>query len=65
MLHKKDFIVPIPGSTNTARITENLGAANVLLTDSEYVNIETEIAKIQIHGNRTDEDMMKLWSLKD
>jgi aryl-alcohol dehydrogenase-like predicted oxidoreductase len=65
MLHKKDFIVPIPGSTNTARITENLGAVNVLLTDSEYANIETELAKIQIHGNRTDEDMMKLWSLKD
>jgi aryl-alcohol dehydrogenase-like predicted oxidoreductase len=65
MLHKKDFIVPIPGSTNASRITENLGAASVLLTDSEYANIETELAKIQIHGNRTDEDMMKLWSLKD
>ncbi|WP_310555708.1 aldo/keto reductase [Flavobacterium sp.] len=65
MLHKKDFIVPIPGSTNATRITENLGAANVLLTDAEYANIETELAKIQIHGNRTDEDMMKLWSLKD
>jgi aryl-alcohol dehydrogenase-like predicted oxidoreductase len=65
MLHKKDFIVPIPGSTNAARITENLGAADVLLTDSEYANIEAELTKIKIHGNRTDEDMMKLWSLKD
>ena len=63
MLHKKDFIVPIPGSRNTARITENLGAANVILTDAEYRNIETELSKIKIHGNRTDEDMMKLWSL--
>ncbi|MBC5862809.1 aldo/keto reductase [Flavobacterium turcicum] len=65
MLHKKDFIVPIPESTNAKRITENLGAASVLITDTEYANIETELAKIQIHGNRTDEDMMKLWSLKD
>lgn len=65
MLHKKDFIVPIPGSTNVARITENLGAANVLLTDSEYANIENELTKIKIHGNRTDEDIMKLWTLKD
>jgi aryl-alcohol dehydrogenase-like predicted oxidoreductase len=65
MLHKKDFIVPIPGSTNSGRITENLGAADVVLTDSEFVNIEVELGKIKIHGNRTDEDMMKLWSLKD
>lgn len=63
MLHKKDFIVPIPGSTNLARITENLAAAELNLTDDEYANIESELAKIKIHGNRTDEDMMKLWSL--
>lgn len=65
MLHKKDFIVPIPGSTNSGRIAENLGAANLVLTDSEFANIEVELGKIEIHGNRTDEDMMKLWSLKD
>jgi aryl-alcohol dehydrogenase-like predicted oxidoreductase len=65
MLHKKDFIVPIPGSKNSERITENLGAANILLTDTEYANIETELTKIKIHGNRIDEDMMKLWTLKD
>jgi aryl-alcohol dehydrogenase-like predicted oxidoreductase len=65
MLHKKDFIVPIPGSKNSERITENLGAANIILTDTEYANIETELTKIKIHGNRIDEDMMKLWTLKD
>jgi aryl-alcohol dehydrogenase-like predicted oxidoreductase len=63
MLHKKDFIVPIPGSRNSERIAENLGAASVKLTDAEYANIEAELSKIDIHGNRTDEDMMKLWSL--
>ncbi|MFJ3804299.1 aldo/keto reductase [Streptomyces sp. NPDC090088] len=60
MLHKKDFIVPIPGSRKLNRIQENLGAANVTLTDDEFTRIENELAKIEIHGNRTDEDITKL-----
>ncbi|MCD9015601.1 aldo/keto reductase [Parachryseolinea silvisoli] len=64
MLHKKDFIVPIPGSRNAARIEENLGAASVTLTDAEYAAIEAELEKIEVHGNRTDEDIAKLRSMK-
>ena len=60
MLHKKDFIVPIPGSRKLERIQENLGAADVDLTDEEFERIEAELAKIEIHGNRTDEDIAKL-----
>ncbi|MBT1710323.1 aldo/keto reductase [Fulvivirgaceae bacterium PWU5] len=64
MLHKKDFIVPIPGSRNAERIEENLDAAAVTLTDAEYTAIEAELAKIEVHGNRTDEDIARLRSLK-
>lgn len=46
------------------RIEENLGAADVELTEEEYTKIEEELAKIKIHGNRTDEDIAKLRSLK-
>ncbi|MEV5451748.1 aldo/keto reductase [Streptomyces sp. NPDC052535] len=60
MLHKKDFIVPIPGSRKLNRIRENLGAADVDLTDDEFTRIENELANIAIHGNRTDEDIAKL-----
>jgi aryl-alcohol dehydrogenase-like predicted oxidoreductase len=60
MLHKKDFIVPIPGSRRLERIKENLGAADVDLTHDEFERIEAELAKIEIHGNRTDEDIAKL-----
>jgi aryl-alcohol dehydrogenase-like predicted oxidoreductase len=60
MLHKKDFIVPIPGSRKPERIRENLGAADVELTEDEYNQIEAELAKIEIYGNRTDEDIAKL-----
>lgn len=64
MLHKKDFIVPIPGSRKIERIEENFEAANVELTDAEYARIEAELEKIEIHGNRTDEDLAKLMTLK-
>jgi aryl-alcohol dehydrogenase-like predicted oxidoreductase len=60
MLHKKDFIVPIPGARKPERIQENLSAADVELTDNEFNQIEAELAKIEIHGNRTDEDIAKL-----
>ena len=60
MLHKKDFIVPIPGSRRIERIEENLGAADVDLTHEEFARIEAELAKIEMHGNRTDEDIARL-----
>ncbi len=60
MLHKKEFIVPIPGMRKEERIRENLGAADVELTEKEFAALETELAKIKIHGNRTDEDIAKL-----
>jgi aryl-alcohol dehydrogenase-like predicted oxidoreductase len=60
MLHKNDFVVPIPGSRKLDRIRENLGAAAVDLTADEFSQIEAELAKIEIHGNRTDEDIAKL-----
>ncbi|MDQ3903310.1 MAG: aldo/keto reductase [Thermoproteota archaeon] len=60
MLHKKDLIVPIPGARKPERIQENLSAADVKLTDNEFNQIEAELAKIEIHGNLTDEDIAKL-----
>jgi aryl-alcohol dehydrogenase-like predicted oxidoreductase len=63
MLHKKDFIVPIPGMRRLERIQENLGAAYVDLTDEEFARIEAELARIKIHGNRTDGDIARLREL--
>lgn len=64
MLHKKDFIVPIPGMRRDERIIENLSAVNIELTDYEFNQIEKELAKIEIHGNRTDADIAKLKDMK-
>ncbi|MFZ0661184.1 MAG: aldo/keto reductase [Acidobacteriaceae bacterium] len=60
MLHKDAFIVPIPGMRKLERIEESLGAAEVDLTDEEFDRIEAELGKIEIHGNRTDEDIARL-----
>lgn len=65
MLHKKDFIVPIPGSRKYHRIEENLDAADVQLTKNEFNQIETELSKIEIHGDRKDEDLAKLLTLHE
>jgi aryl-alcohol dehydrogenase-like predicted oxidoreductase len=65
MLHKKDFIVPIPGSRKPERIAENMGAADVELIDTEFQQIEAELAKLTIHGNRTDDDIAKLRNIKE
>ena len=64
MLHKNDFVVPIPGMRKDERVVENLGAADITLTEEEFNNIETELNKITIYGNRTDEDIHKLGSVK-
>ena len=60
MLHKNDFVVPIPGMRKDERIIENLGSADVVLTEEEFNAIETELSKIEIFGNRTDEDIQKM-----
>ena len=60
MLHKKDFIVPIPGMRTDARLEENLGAASVTLTAEEFQAIEAALSRITIYGNRTDEDIARL-----
>src|SRR6516225_1938793 len=60
MLAKWPIVTPIPGSRKAERIDENLGAADVDLTPAELARIEEQLAKITIHGNRTDEDIAKL-----
>ncbi|MBR1727963.1 MAG: aldo/keto reductase [Selenomonadaceae bacterium] len=59
----KPFIVPIPGMRKDERIRENLGAAEVILTDAEYKQLTDELNKLKIYGDRKDEDIAKLGDL--
>ncbi|WP_025667492.1 aldo/keto reductase [Aquimarina megaterium] len=64
MLHKNDFVVPIPSSRKEQRNIENFGAVDIILTENEFTQIENELSKIKIHGKKTtDEDMFKLAAL--
>lgn len=64
MLKKAANIVPIPGMRKDERIIENLGAADVELSDQEYAALEEALSHITIHGNRTDEDIQKLGTVR-
>ena len=61
MLHKNDFIVPISGMRSEARFSENFGAVDIELSEQEFGSIEDALSHINIHGNRTDEDIAKLY----
>lgn len=61
MLHKNDFIVPIPGMRSEARFIENFAAVDIELSEQEFGSIEDALSRIDIHGNRTDEDIAKLY----
>ena len=52
MLHKYPNVVPIPGSKNKERIIENLDADKVILTDTEFNELETALNKCRVYGHR-------------
>ena len=60
LLAQKPWIVPIPGTTNAAHMTENLGAASISFTAQELQQLNTAVAAIQIQGERLPPAVMAL-----
>jgi aryl-alcohol dehydrogenase-like predicted oxidoreductase len=52
LLAQKPWIVPIPGTTKTRHMLENIGADDVRFTDDELKQFNTEAAVIRIEGAR-------------
>ena len=52
VLARKPWIVPIPGTTKSHRLAENLGAADIKLSISERQELESAAEEIQVIGNR-------------
>lgn len=48
VMAQKPWIVPIPGTTKPERLRENLGAAEVRLSDGELRDLETALSKITV-----------------
>lgn len=61
---KSQHVVPIPGMRGDARIAENLGAADVDLSDAEYVALTDALKALKVFGERTDEQIAGLGKLR-
>lgn len=57
VLAQKPWIVPIPGTTKTHRLIENIGAVSIELTMDELKEIEKASAEITVTGTRYTEQM--------
>lgn len=52
ILAQKSWIVPIPETTNIEHLRENVKAVNIKWTKSEMEQINKELAKIKLYGER-------------
>jgi aryl-alcohol dehydrogenase-like predicted oxidoreductase len=52
LMAQKPWIVPIPGTTQMAHMLENIGADDVKFTADELKQLNAELAKIEIKGER-------------
>jgi aryl-alcohol dehydrogenase-like predicted oxidoreductase len=59
LLTRKEWIVPIPGTTKLHRLEENIGAAEIELTASDLQEIETAAQQITVHGARYPEHLQQ------
>jgi len=59
LLAQKPWIVPIPGTTELARLEENIGAVAVELTTGDLREIDSAASKISIQGARYPEELEK------
>jgi len=49
---QKQWIVPIPGTTQMAHMLENNGAAAVRFTPAELAELNSSVSAIEIRGQR-------------
>lgn len=62
LLAQKPWIVPIPGTTKLTRLEENLGAAEIELTEDDLSEIERALSGIEIQGHRYSQQSQKMVS---
>lgn len=63
ILAQKPWMVPIPGTSKLHRLQENLGAADITLTDTDMQLIGQALTDITIHGNRFPDAVEKMTGL--
>ena len=54
MLYKKPYIIPIPGSRKEERLRENLGAKDIILSENEITELDSQLDRLEmpVYGQR-------------
>lgn len=63
LLARQPWIVPIPGSRNMQRVSENAGAADVRLEPQAWDALEERLKQIAIHGERYPDHLLAMTGL--
>ncbi|MFH6999627.1 aldo/keto reductase [Flavobacterium sp. FlaQc-57] len=59
LLAQKPWIVPIPGTTKSHRLTENIGGASINLSANDIKKIDYAFTQTTIHGDRYPAHLQK------
>ena len=60
LLVQKPWIIPIPGTTKTERLFENLRAADVELAVADLSEIDNALSKVRVEGARYPEHLQRM-----
>jgi len=60
LLAQKPWIVPIPGTTKLHRLEENLGGADLSLSDADLAEIEGALEGVTVQGHRYGEASQRM-----
>lgn len=60
LLHRKPWIVPIPGTKTEDRLRENMSAAYVEIPDADWDDLERQINQMKIYGDRYSQSMLQM-----
>ena len=58
LMAQKPWIVPIPGTTQMAHMTENSAAVAVRFTSTELAELNSAVSAIEVHGARLPEQVL-------
>jgi aryl-alcohol dehydrogenase-like predicted oxidoreductase len=58
VLAQKPWIVPIPGTSKLAHLTENIAAVDIELTPTDRREIDVALASITVTGGRMNAEQM-------
>lgn len=63
LLAQKPWIAPIPGTRRLSRVGENVGAADLEMTDADLAEIGAALSKIEVQGERLPEAGLRMTGL--